>query len=219
MSMYQSASRPEESVTFPCTTASSTMSSSSRSRSGREAPCQGPAPRDEVWGGTGSFSIGSDPTEGQDRGMSTRRTRLLAAAGPLAAAALGGLATDPDGRWFRELDKPAWYPPPQAFGIVWTALYSGIAWAGGEVLAGGGGPPFARAYTANLALNTAWSPLFFRAHRPWAAAAESAVLTASTIDLVRRAGPVSRAAALVLTPYAAWTAFATALTVAIARRN
>src|SRR3954447_27055049 len=35
MSMYQSASRPEESVTFPCTTASSTMSSSRRSRSGR----------------------------------------------------------------------------------------------------------------------------------------------------------------------------------------
>jgi benzodiazapine receptor len=87
------------------------------------------------------------------------------------------------------------------------------------VLADGGGPPFARAYTANLALNTAWSPLFFRAHRPWAAAAESAVLTASTADLVRRAWPVSRAAALVLTPYAAWTAFATALTVAIARRN
>ncbi|MFL6096402.1 MAG: TspO/MBR family protein [Blastococcus sp.] len=151
--------------------------------------------------------------------MSTRRTRLLAAAGPLTAAALGGAATDPDSRWFRELDKPAWYPPPQAFGIVWTALYSGIAWAGGAVLAGGGGPPFARAYTANLALNTAWSPLFFRAHRPWSAAAESAVLTASTVDLVRRAWPVSRAAAFVLTPYAAWTAFATALTVAIARRN
>lgn len=151
--------------------------------------------------------------------MSTRRTRLLAAAGPVAAAALGGLATDPDSRWFRELEKPDWYPPPQAFGVVWTALYSGIAWSAGEVLARGGGPSFARAYTANLALNTAWTPVFFKAHRPWAAAAESAVLTASTVDLVRRAWPVSRAAALVLAPYAAWTAFATALTVAIARRN
>ena len=151
--------------------------------------------------------------------MSTRRTRLLAAAGPLTAAALGGLATDPDSRWFRELDKPAWYPPPQAFGTVWTALYSGLAWAGGEVLAGGGGASFARAYAANLALNTAWTPLFFRARRPWLAAAESAVLTASTVDLVRRAAQVSPAAATVLAPYAAWTAFATALTVAIARRN
>jgi tryptophan-rich sensory protein len=87
------------------------------------------------------------------------------------------------------------------------------------VLARGGGPPFAGAYTANLALNTAWSPLFFRAHRLWPAAAESSVLTASTVDLVRRAWPVSRAAAVVVAPYAAWTAFATTLTVAIARRN
>jgi translocator protein len=151
--------------------------------------------------------------------MSTRRTRLLAAAGPLAAAALGGVATDPGSRWFRGLVKPAWYPPPRAFGIVWTALYSGIAWAGGEVLAGAGGRGFARAYTANLSLNAAWSPLFFRAHRPWAAAVESAVLTASSVDLVRRAWPVSRAAAVVLAPYAAWTAFATVLSAAIARRN
>jgi tryptophan-rich sensory protein len=163
--------------------------------------------------------MASDPTQAQDRAMSTRRTRLLAAAGPLAAATLGGLATDPDSRWFRALEKPAWYPPPQAFGIVWTGLYAGIAWASGEALARGAGRSFGRAYAINLALNTAWTPVFFRAHRPWAAAAESAVLTASTVDLVRRAGRVSPGAAAVLVPYAAWTAFATALTVAIARRN
>ena len=87
------------------------------------------------------------------------------------------------------------------------------------MLTRGGGRSFGRAYAANLALNAAWTPLFFRAHRPWAAAAESAVLTASTVDLVRRAARVSPAAAVVLVPYAAWTAFATALTAAIARRN
>ena len=151
--------------------------------------------------------------------MSTRRTRLLAAAGPLTAATVGGLVTEPDSRWFRALHKPAWYPPPQSFGIVWTGLYAGIAWASGEALARGAGRSFARAYAINLTLNAAWTPVFFRAHRPWAAAAESAVLTASTLDLVRRAGRVSPGAAAVLVPYAAWTAFATALTVAIARRN
>jgi tryptophan-rich sensory protein len=151
--------------------------------------------------------------------MSSRRTRLLAAAGPLAAAVVGGLATDPDSRWFRSLHKPSWYPPPQTFGIVWTGLYAGIAWAAGEVLSTGDRNGFGRAYAANLVLNTAWTPVFFRAHRPWAAAAESAALTASTVDLVRRAAQVSRPAAAVLVPYAAWTAFATALTVAIARRN
>ena len=151
--------------------------------------------------------------------MPSSRTRLVAAAGPAAAALVGGLATDPGSKWFQSLEKPSWYPPPQAFGIVWTGLYAGIAWAAGEVLAKGGRRTFGRAYTANLVLNTAWTPLFFRAHRPWAAAVESAVLTASTVDLVRRAARVSPPAAVVLTPYAAWTAFATALTVAIARRN
>jgi benzodiazapine receptor len=153
--------------------------------------------------------------------MPVSRTRLAAAAGPLAAAVLGGLATDPGSRWFRRLDKPSWYPPPQAFGIVWTGLYAGMAWAAGEVLdrSGDRGRPFARAYALNLALNTAWSPVFFRAHRPWLAAAEAAVLTASTVDLVRRAAAVSGPAAGALAPYAAWTAFATALSTAIARRN
>ena len=151
--------------------------------------------------------------------MSSIRTRLLAAAGPSAAALVGGLATDPGSRWFQSLEKPSWYPPPQACGIVWTGLYAGMGWAAGEVLAQGGGRDFGRAYAANLVLNTAWTPVFFRAHRPWAAAVESAVLTGSTVDLARRAAAVSRPAALVLTAYAAWTAFATALTVAIARRN
>src|SRR5918994_1184033 len=48
MSMYQSASCPEDSVTRPWTTARSTTSSSNRSRSGRAAPSQGPAHPEHV---------------------------------------------------------------------------------------------------------------------------------------------------------------------------
>ncbi len=155
--------------------------------------------------------------------MGHLRVRLSAAAGPLAAAVLGGLATDPGSRWFRSLEKPPWYPPPQAFGIVWTGLYAGMAWSAGEVLSRGDDAgrrrSFGRAYAANLVLNAAWTPVFFLAHRPWLAALDSAVLTASTVDLVRRAAQVSTPAAGVLAPYAAWTAFATMLTTAIARRN
>src|SRR5438309_1467328 len=116
--------------------------------------------------------------------MPQRGVRLAAAAGPLAAAVLGGVSVDVDSRWFRGLDLPAWYPPPQTFGVVWSALYAGTAWAGGEVLARDPGRPdaFACAYAVNLILNAAWTPLYFRAHRPWLAAAESAVLTASTVD-------------------------------------
>jgi translocator protein len=153
--------------------------------------------------------------------MPFSRDRLAAAAGTLATAVAGGLATDPGSRWFRTLDKPAWYPPPATFGIVWTGLYAGMAWAAGKVLdrSGAARGPFARAYALNLALNAGWTPLFFRAHRPWPAVAECAALTVSSADLVRRAARVSRPAAAVLAPYAAWTAFATALSAAIARRN
>jgi benzodiazapine receptor len=154
--------------------------------------------------------------------MSSARDRVACATLTLTAAAVGGLATDPDSRWFRRLGKPTWYPPPRTFGVVWPVLYTGIAWAGGEVLARADPvrrSGFARAYAVNLGLNAAWTYVFFRAHRPLLAAAESAVLTASTLDLLRRADAVSRPAAAVLAPYAAWTAFATALSTAIARRN
>lgn len=154
--------------------------------------------------------------------MTISSDRVSAAALAVGSAVVGGLATDPDSRWFARLRKPAFYPPPQAFSIVWSVLYTGIAWAGGEVLSKADARQrhdFARAYAVNLGLNTAWTPLFFRAHRPWLATLESAALTASSIDLVRRADRVSRPAAAALVPYAAWTAFATVLSGAIARRN
>ena len=102
--------------------------------------------------------------------MRLSSNRLAAAAATVLTAAAGSLATDPDSAWFRALRKPPWYPPPATFGIVWTALYAAMAWAGGEVLdrAGAERAAFARAGAVNLALNAAWTPLFFRAHRPWA---------------------------------------------------
>ena len=45
------------------------------------------------------------------------------------------------------------------------------------------------------------------------------MLTVSSADLARRVGAADRRAGLALTPYPVWCAFATALTVAIARRN
>ena len=64
-----------------------------------------------------------------------------------------------------------------------------------------------------------WLRLFWRSRKPWIAAAECALLAASSADLVRRTGRVSRASGAALAPYALWCAFATVLTAAIARRN
>jgi tryptophan-rich sensory protein len=70
-----------------------------------------------------------------------------------------------------------------------------------------------------MALNAGWNAVFFRARRPWLAAAESALLTLSSVDLARRAQPAGRGKAAGLAAYAGWCAFATVLTAAIARRN
>ena len=78
---------------------------------------------------------------------------------------------------------------------------------------------YLKAFGTNLALNTAWSVLFWRVRKPWVAAAEAALLTASSADLARRAGTVSKGAGIALSPYAVWCGFATALSTAIARRN
>ncbi|HSL37373.1 MAG TPA: TspO/MBR family protein, partial [Arthrobacter sp.] len=75
------------------------------------------------------------------------------------------------------------------------------------------------ALAANLVLNAAWSWLFWRARRPWLAAAECAVLTASSVDLVRRTHRLNRGAGVSLAPYALWCGFATVLSTAIARLN
>ena len=147
-------------------------------------------------------------------------------AGVTASAVTGALAVDPESTYYRTLDKPNWQPPPPVYGIVWTPLYADIALSAGHAIStlGEQGRTAEQrrligALGTNLVLNTTWTWLFFRFHRPWVAAAECAVLAASSADLVRRVGAADRRAGLALSPYPVWCAFATALTVAVARRN
>jgi tryptophan-rich sensory protein len=150
--------------------------------------------------------------------MTDRSPYALTSAAVTATAVLGGIGTATGTRWYRQLDKPPWQPPASAFGPVWTALYVLLALAGGRSLAGSAGSA-RRAYLANLALNTGWTWVFFRARRPAAATAEAVLLAASTADLARRSWAVDRRAGAALVPYAVWTSFAAALSGAIARRN
>jgi benzodiazapine receptor len=149
-------------------------------------------------------------------------TWLKTTAAVTAAAGIGSLVTRPGDPWYRRLSKPAWQPPGPAFPLVWTPLYGLIAFAGARVLDAGRGrerKAFAAAYGANLALNAAWTAIFFGARRPRAALAEIVLLNASNLDLLRRAWRADRAAGAAILPYVAWTGFATALNAEIARRN
>ncbi len=150
------------------------------------------------------------------------KTTTVTACAVAATAALGSVAADPGSAWYRSLRKPRWQPPPPAYALVWTPLYATIAYAGARALtralsrdrrrlAGG--------LLLDLALNAAWTPLFFRARRPRAALAEIACLDIANVLLIRQAWRADRMAAVLLLPYAGWTAFATALNAEIVRLN
>ncbi|MFM5918398.1 MAG: TspO/MBR family protein [Novosphingobium sp.] len=120
----------------------------------------------------------------------------------------------PGNPWFDDLVKPAIYPPPQAFGIVWSILYVMIGFALVLVITARGAAGRSAAigaFVVQLALNLAWSPLFFGAQQMQAALVLLIVLVAAiviTMVLFRRVRPL---AALLLVPYLAWCLFATLL--------
>lgn len=156
------------------------------------------------------------------------RVRNAAVSGALvtAAAVAGSVATEPNGRWYRTLDKPSWQPPPAAFPIVWTSLYALIAATSAAVLndlerrgAVEEAADYRKALATNLALNGLWSWLFFRWHQLGPATVGASVLAASSVRLSKRAGQVRRRYGRLLALYAAWTTFATVLAAAVWWRN
>ena len=123
----------------------------------------------------------------------------------------GSSANNP---WFAALVKPAIYPSPVVFGLVWTVLYvlmglslsmvaaaRGAAWRTGALAA----------FALQLVLNLAWSPLFFGGHQIVAALALLVVLDVAVIATILLFRLVRPVAALLLVPYLAWILFATAL--------
>lgn len=163
------------------------------------------------------------------RGVDTRRWRKVLGATSgvvLACAVVGSFLSDPQNRWYRSLDLPSWQPPAAAFPIAWTALYADIAVTQSLVIADHLDAEDARsaradalALSANLVLNASWSGLFFRSRRPVLSTVVAGALAVSSADLVRRAWVSAPERGVLLSPYAGWTAFATVLNAAIARRN
>ncbi len=136
------------------------------------------------------------------------------------AAAIG--AFFPPGEWYQSINKPTWNPPAWVFGPVWTTLYAMMAVAAWRVWRQGG---FAKQrgplgiFLLQLALNAAWSLLFFGLKQPGIAFAEIVLLwlaIAWTIAAFRR---VQRFAAWLLVPYLAWVSFAAFLNGTLWRLN
>lgn len=153
-------------------------------------------------------------------------SRSLAAAAvfagaTFAAGAIGGSASSVRSPWYRALEKPRWQPPPAAFAPVWTALYALTAVSGWRTWRSRA-PGRRRAlalWAAQLAVNAAWSPLFFGLRRPRAALVDAALLVPAVAAYADAARRTDRLAAALVLPYLGWTAFALALNADIVRRN
>jgi tryptophan-rich sensory protein len=136
------------------------------------------------------------------------------------AALLGGLFM-PD-EWYGTLTKPSWNPPGWLFGPVWSVLYTMMAVAAWLVWRQGGWGKQRKPlliFLAQLALNAAWTPLFFGLHNPGLALLDIALLWLAIVAMIAAFWRVHRIAAALLIPYLAWVSFATFLNFTIWRLN
>jgi tryptophan-rich sensory protein len=141
----------------------------------------------------------------------------------LGAAAVGSLLTgDEPGEWYAVLRKPAWTPPGWVFGPVWTALYLMMALAlliVWERRGLGGARVAVGLFAAQLALNVAWSGIFFGLRMPGVAFGELVLLWAAILATAVAFWRESVAAGALLLPYLVWVTFAGALNFAVWRLN
>lgn len=123
------------------------------------------------------------------------------------------------GAWYAALEKPWFNPPNWVFGPAWSILYLLIAVAGWRVWRRDPTGPAMKLWIVQLALNFAWTPVFFGLHLIGAALAVIAALLAAILAFVVTARRADRTAALLFAPYAAWVGYATLLTASILALN
>ena len=147
------------------------------------------------------------------------RTFWAVMVGVVVCLVLGGgsgLVRRPDD-WFARLRRPAWTPPGRVFGVVWPVLYGLMGTAAG--LAWSRRPATAWPFAAQLVLNLAWTPIFFRFHRIGIALVEVVALWAAVVATTAVFFRVRPAAGWLMVPYAAWVTFAVGLNAAFWRMN
>ncbi len=145
---------------------------------------------------------------------------VVAVAAVVAASILGQIATFPNlAPWYASLHKPGFNPPNWIFAPVWTVLYALMAFALWRILrlpsSTSGRIPAVVLFFVQLALNVAWSFLFFAAHSPvlgFIDIVPQLMLILITAALFARLDAV---AGWCLVPLALWVAFAAVLNYSI----
>ena len=127
-----------------------------------------------------------------------------------AAGQLGG----PNTAWFAGLSKPAIYPPPAVFGIVWTILFTliGLSLAMIASAWGAQGRGVALiAFAIHFIGTQSWSAVFFGMQDMLGGLMVLGYGIATLLVALALIWRVRRQAALMLLPYLAWLCFAAVL--------
>jgi tryptophan-rich sensory protein len=136
---------------------------------------------------------------------------------------LGSMWTTPEiPGWYRTLAKPSWTPPNWVFGPVWTALYvmmAVAAWLIWKPQGFAGAPLPLGIYAVQLALNLAWTGIFFAMRQPGPAFAEIVLLWCAILITTRQFWRRQAVAGFLLVPYLIWVTYAAALNFALWRMN
>ena len=167
--------------------------------------------------------MGEIASRGQIRMATIRWGIVLVPLILLLGLASGRLSNSGYGNaWFAALAKPGFTPPGWMFGVAWTTLYLMMGIALVLVVAARGARLRRTAillFVVQLALNLAWSPLFFAAHRIWPAFALILVLLVLVAITARCFWRIRPVAGMLLVPYLAWLCLAAALNFEIGRLN
>jgi benzodiazapine receptor len=129
----------------------------------------------------------------------------------LGAGGLGSFFTaNSVGDWYQRLRKPPGTPPSWVFGPVWTTLYvlmavsAWLVWREYHL----GARAALLIFFAQLALNVAWSGIFFGSRMPGIAFAEIVVLWFAVAFNILIFLTLLPLAAYLLLPYWMWVAYA-----------
>lgn len=142
----------------------------------------------------------------------------------LGIGVLGSIVTRPEiPAWYATLVKPSWTPPPFVFPIAWTTLYILMAVSLWRLWDRAPPSPVRRSaitwFLIQLALNAAWSPVFFGWHGIRSALVIIVALLVAIVMTMFAASRADKPAVYLLAPYLVWVAYATALNASIVAMN
>lgn len=146
----------------------------------------------------------------------------LSIAAALAVGGLSALLTRENMDIYNEINKPPLSPPMPVFPIVWGILFVLMGIGAALVYQKREGEDARGAltvYALQLAVNFFWSIIFFNMRAYVFAFIWLLLLLALITAMIIKFKAISSAAAYLQFPYAAWTAFAGYLTLAIALMN